>query len=294
MSLPYYKYVLGLCLSLLPVWLFAASNSAAVPVMVSPQWVKQQLATNAILVIDARQPHKYKQGHIPGAINIDVDRTFIPTGNHSRVADIHHIGKLFSEHGLAHDDHIVLYDEGNLIDAARFFWVLEVFGHQRVSVMDGGMRLWSMDYQTETTPNHRKPGQYVPTIQHRRITSKTAMQLAILNPDVSIIDSRSHEEFIGKKSIARRSGHIPNAVNIPWDDNYFQSDSVNRFLSDNQLAAQYLPYKDKRVITYCNKGKQSALTYFILRHLDYDVSVYDGAWFEWGNDESLPITYPSP
>jgi thiosulfate/3-mercaptopyruvate sulfurtransferase len=47
------------------------------------------------------------------------------------------------------------------------------------------------------------------------------------------------------------------------------------------------------VITYCNRGKQSALTYFVLRKLGYKVSVYDGAWLEWGNDDQLPISQMS-
>jgi len=43
------------------------------------------------------------------------------------------------------------------------------------------------------------------------------------------------------------------------------------------------------VITYCNRGRRSSFTYFVLRYLGWDVSHYDGSWFDWGNDDDLPI-----
>jgi thiosulfate/3-mercaptopyruvate sulfurtransferase len=68
-----------------------------------------------------------------------------------------------------------------------------------------------------------------------------------------------------------------------------QEQGLSKLLSDSRLTDQYQAFKDQHVITYCNRGKQSALTYFTLRHLGYDVSVYDGAWLEWANDQNMPI-----
>ncbi|KRT60270.1 sulfurtransferase, partial [endosymbiont of Ridgeia piscesae] len=58
----------------------------------------------------------------------------------------------------------------------------------------------------------------------------------------------------------------------------------------SELRALYAGIgQNKRIITYCNRGKQSALTYFVLRQLGYEAAAYDGAWFEWSNDSTLPI-----
>ena len=258
--------------------------------LVSPVWLNQHLLNPALLIIDTREALLYEQAHIPGAINIPVNDTFTTAGNTYRVAGLQQIKALFSQHGIQYDDHIVVYDDGRFIDAARFFWVLEVYGHRRVSLMDGGIPQWlKAGLPIENERRQRRPSNYIPTISHQRITTKMAMQIALSNPAVHIIDARTQEEYIGKESIAARSGHIPGAVNIPWLANMEQQQGLNKLLTDARLVDRYQAYKDQPVITYCNRGKQSALTYFALRHLGYDVSVYDGAWLEWANDQNLPI-----
>ena len=258
--------------------------------LVSPVWLNEQLLNPTLLIIDTREALLYEQAHIPGAINIPVNDTFTTAGNTYRVGSLQQIKTLFSQHGIKYDDHIVVYDDGRLIDAARFFWVLEVYGHQRVSLMDGGISQWlKAGLPIEHERRQRPATNYVPTISHERITTKMAMQIALSNPAVQIIDARTQQEYSGKESIAERSGHIPGAVNIPWLVNMEQQQGLNKLLTDSRLVDRYQAYKDQPVITYCNRGKQSALTYFALRYLGYDVSVYDGAWLEWANDQNLPI-----
>jgi thiosulfate/3-mercaptopyruvate sulfurtransferase len=132
---------------------------------------------------------------------------------------------------------------------------------------------------------------FVSAINPDRIASKFATRLALNDPNIIILDARSKEEYQGIKSTASRKGRIPNSINIPWDENYIkESENKNKFKSIEELKTLYSNLdKDKKIITYCNKGKQSALSHFILRELGYDVAAYDGSWFEWGNDLSLPI-----
>ena len=258
--------------------------------LVSPDWLNNNLTHRNLLIVDTRDPESYALAHIPGAINIPVEKTFAISDTTYRVGGLHQIKELFSQHGINRTDHIVVYDDGKLIDAARLFWVLEVYGHQRVSLMDGGISHWvNNGLPTEMEKNLRKPTDYIPTIDHQRFTSKMAMQLALSNPAVSIIDARTQNEYAGSESIADRAGHIPGAINIPWTNNMKQAGGLINLLGNSELTQHYHDHKDKRIITYCNRGKQSALTYFTLRHLGYDVSVYDGAWLEWANDQSLPI-----
>lgn len=278
--------------SILLLIFIAAAVHANTPIstLVSPNWLNAHLLDTDLLIIDTREATLYEQAHIPGAINIPVNETFAASSNTYRVAGLPQIKALFSRHGINHHDNIIVYDDGRFIDAARFFWVLEVYGHEHVSLMDGGIPQWlQAGLPIENEPRQRPATTYIPTISHQRLTTKMAMQIALSNSAVHIIDARTHEEYSGEKSIADRSGHIPGAVNIPWLVNMHEMSGLQKLLSDAELAEHYQAYQGQQVITYCNRGKQSALTYFTLRHLGYDVSVYDGAWLEWANDQSLPI-----
>jgi len=266
-------------------------DAQASSLLMTVEWLARHLDSKELLIIDTRKNDDYRLGHIPGAINIPTDMTFASSGDTSRVGSLRHIQDLFSRNGINREDHIVVYDNGEHIDAARFFWVLEVYGHDHVNLLNGGMGMWQERHlPVETKTNQRLVTQYIPRINHHRITSRKAMELAINNSAISIIDARSEQEFNGLESRAQRKGHIPGAINIPSDRNLLEiQENLSTLLDDTQLVQQYEKQKGKQVITYCNKGRQSALTYFMLRQLGADVSVYDGAWLEWGNDPALPI-----
>jgi thiosulfate/3-mercaptopyruvate sulfurtransferase len=263
--------------------------------VVSTEWLHANLAElktgKKYLLIDVRPQQAYRDSHIAHAINIPTDFTFGGRGNESRIGSPSKIRSLFSRFGIQNHHHVILYDNGNLKNAARFFWVLETYGHRKISIVNGGFQQWKhkgLPVSQET--KSIKPSNYVPVIQHHYLATKLATRLAIENNNVSIIDSRVPTEYKGKKTKAMRHGHIPSAINIPWYKNVNMNQPMRSIKSIDELKQIYKPVnKNNRVITYCNRGKESAVTYFILRVLGYDVSTYDGAWLEWGNDYNLPI-----
>lgn len=90
--------------------------------------------------------------------------------------------------------------------------------------------------------------------------------------------------------MAKRFGHIPNAISIPVESNIIQNADQSGLKSIKELKSLYkgIP-EDKKVIIYCKIGLVSSTNYFALRELGYDVANYDASWREWGNDDSLPI-----
>lgn len=286
-----------LALFFLPM-LASASNPARVgaatsdeQLLIEVSWLLKNLNEPDVVVVDVRPPGLYLQGHIRGAVNIPTTLTFQQQGHTDRLGSITDIENLLGAAGIDRQSNVVLYDDGRFVDASRVFWVFEVYGHRRVAVLNGGYAGWiEKGYERSLHVETRKHKKFVAAIQPDRLATQLHTHLAINDPDMVLIDARPKEEYLGKKSITQRFGHIPTAVSIPWDENITRVNGGFMSKTLPELEAVYRDFtEDKKIITYCNKGRQSSLTYFVLRRLGRDVSHYDGSWFEWGSDAGLPI-----
>ncbi|VAW72490.1 hypothetical protein MNBD_GAMMA15-2453 [hydrothermal vent metagenome] len=245
----------------------------------------------SVMLVDSRAEKDYLSGHIPGAVNLPVNNTFDP-GNQFRVVGLSAIQKLFRKAGIEQGKEIIIYDGGGFIDAGRLFWVMEAYGLNQVRVLNGGVPAWKeAGYELNKEETIVTESGFVPMVNPDRVASVFQTKLAILDENTSIIDARSDIEYAGEESKSSRKGHIPSAKSIPWENNFIKKDGRLQLKSVAELRELYSDIeKSAPVVTYCNKGKQSSLTYFILRSLDYDVSHFDGSWHVWGNDPELPVS----
>lgn len=261
-------------------------------ILVDVQWLERHQNDQNMKIVDARSEEEYKQGHISGAVNIPVSDTFNPIINTDRVGNLKHISELFGKVGIRNEQTVVIYDGNTYIDAGRVFWVFEVYGHKNVKLLNGGIKGWQAYANQPLSQLSKKPQKtnYIPTIEPDRHVTKFSMRLALEDKNKVIIDARSHKEFIGEESIAKRAGHIPGAINIPWEENFRVINGIKILKPIEDLKRLYeVSDNKKQVILYCNKGKQSSLSYTILRQLGHNAAHYDGSWYEWGNNEKLPI-----
>lgn len=258
---------------------------------VNPQWLKDNLDSDKLVILDVRKAESYRQGHIPGAISFPDELTYQQKSSGGRIVEPDVMQRLLRERGVDKDDLVVIYDEGKLMNAARVFWTLEVYGIRQVRILDKGYGAWEKKrYPRSNKVPSVKPSQYVTAINNKRIASKFATQLATLNPEQIVIDARSPEAYRGEVSSAKRFGHIPSAINIPAHNNVSDSDDGKSLRDPAELKQIYsnLP-KNARVILYCKMGLASAINYLALRELGYEAANYDASWQEWGNDFNLPI-----
>ncbi|MBL1278175.1 MAG: sulfurtransferase [Ectothiorhodospiraceae bacterium] len=287
------------CLTLLlPIPVLAANVAAMVGedspsqiLLVESSWLVQHQYHQDVVVVDVRSSDEYKKGHIRRAINIPTDLTYRQRDRTDRLGSMAYIQDLFGASGIDRNTNVILYDDGTFMDAGRAFWVFEVYGHRRVAILNGGYPDWvDKSYEVSMHEVPRKAKKFVAFIQPEKLATRLHARLAINDKSKVLIDARPEEEYQGKKSEARRFGHIPGAVSVPWDRNINWVEGRPKSKPLSELADLYKGYpKETQFITYCNKGRQSSFTYYVLRRLGRNVSHYDGSWFDWGNDMDLPI-----
>jgi thiosulfate/3-mercaptopyruvate sulfurtransferase len=272
-------------------------------VLTDVEWVKQNLGKPGIAIIEVDYDPKlaYEQGHIPGALLIDWRKDM----NKPDVRDIIDAGefeKLMSRLGISNDTHVILYGDYNNWFATFAFWVFEMYGHQKVQLLNGGRKKW-IDSGGELTKEVPavKPATYkVPKVNYEnRVFLEDLLKMKIADPNLVLVDVRSPGEYTGEITAppeypnehAQRGGHIPGAVNIPWGQAIREDGTFKSAEELRQLYSSKGVVPDKRVVTYCRIGERASVTWFVLKHLlGYkDVKVYDGSWTEWGNLVRFPI-----
>lgn len=248
-----------------------------------------------VVLIDARPAKFYEESHLPNAISMPFTATFVEFGTTGRVITIDKAKTLFSNAGIRNDDLVVAYDAGGMLQASRILWTLEMYGHKKVKLLDGGLKAWQQAgfSQTQAKPNIMASN-YIPSINPDRLATRLTTLLASNKTDAfTLIDAREAEHYQGLKSEAKRYGHIPNAINIDPRLNIDANTGMLKSMSELKDLYAKVP-RDKKAIIYCIMGDASSLEYLVMRELGFDVANYDASWQEWGNDLSLPIVEPKP
>lgn len=269
-------------------------------VLVSTEWVAQRLNGPNIRVVEVDvDTTAYETGHIPGAVGWNWT-TQLNDPVRRDIASKEQFEELMASSGIDKHTTVVLYGDNNNWFAAYAFWLLKIYGHEDVRLMDGGRKKWVDEGRPLTTEVPRLERKVYraeePDLRLRAFLQDVLQRLQ--RPDVVLVDVRSPQEFTGEilappglPETAQRGGHIPGAKNIPWGQ-VVREDGT--FKSYDELKALYEGVgvtPDKEVITYCRIGERSSHSWFVLKYLlGYPkVRNYDGSWTEWGNVVGLPI-----
>jgi thiosulfate/3-mercaptopyruvate sulfurtransferase len=267
-------------------------------VLVSTQWVADHLNDPKVKLIEVDvDTTQYDEGHAPGAVGFNWTSQLQDQVRRD-IASKEQIEQILSEAGVSNGDTIILYGDNNNWFAAYAFWLLTMYGHQELKLMDGGRKKW-VEEKRPTTKDAAKPakGSYKAKDADLSLRANSKEVLDAIGKR-ALVDVRSPAEYNGEimappglPETAQRMGHIPSAANIPWaqaanEDGTFKSDAELKALYDGKGVTG-----DKDIIAYCRIGERSSHSWFALKYLlGYkNVKNYDGSWTEWGSMVGMPI-----
>lgn len=272
-----------------------------------PLWSVEQTksyldtATNYV-IFEISKKEKYQEKHLPNAYSLwrpDYDNQW-EYAYKGMMASQEKMEELLSKYGIAPSTQIIIYDTKGSADAARFWWILKEYGHERVVIMDGGKTAWqqanfTLDSTTSILPE-ASDYRFAKPLSKTRLASIEMVKNALSDENVILLDTREPEEYAGQPYIhkskiyafkkgAFTNGCIPDALHLNWSDAVdLDDDHCLKSLKDLKYNFEQVGITpDKTIISYCQSGVRSAHTTFVLSEiLGYpNVYNYDGSWIEW-------------
>ena len=268
-----------------------------IPLLVDPVWIQSHPEARVVdLRWSVKGPparEKYDDGHIPGAVFADLDRDLSRHGGPGRhpFPSEEQFAQVLSRWGVDPATHVVVYDDSGGSIAARLWFMLRAYGHEKGSVLDGGIRAWT----EAALPLTREEPRIAPApLRKLRLDrSRLADVEEVQARKAVLLDARAPERYRGEvEPLDKKKGHIPGALNAPLQANLTPA---QRFLPPEELRKLYEGY-GSNVIVSCGSGVTACHDALAMEIAGLpSPRLYVGSFSGWIEDPARPIaTGPAP
>jgi len=273
--------------------------------LIEIDWLKKNLNNPQIKIIDGtwHMPGSelngfdvFKEKHIPNAIFIDLEKISNPNSNLPHMMpDEKHFSEKISSLGINNNDNLVIYDIYGMFSAARIWFMFKAFGHNNVSLLNGGFPAWiDSDGSVSNTINELKNTTYKAKLNKSLIANYNQVLENLSNQKYQVLDARSPDRFLGISEEPRpgmKSGHIPKSKNLYFNDLINQNTKkfIEKEKIENLIKKSDIDTK-KDIICSCGSGVTACILKFIIELVDKNknIKIYDGSWSEWGSIKDSP------
>ncbi|WP_414566699.1 MULTISPECIES: sulfurtransferase [unclassified Anabaena] len=263
--------------------------------VVSPTWLFEHLHDSQVVIVDCRfsladpqlGQQQYQASHIEGAYYLDLNQDLSsPVGKHGGrhpLPNLIDLANKLSAIGIdSQNSFVVAYDDSRLAFASRLWWLLRYLGHEQVAVLDGGFAGWQKAgyVVTNVIPQPQK-GTFNPQIITELVVDIETVKKCQDSPDVVLVDSREGDRYRGEREpIDKIAGHIPGAVNYPWQE---VTNASGYLLTPAQQRQRWEKLESaKEVLVYCGSGVTACVNLLSLELANIHTGkLYAGSWSDW-------------
>lgn len=266
--------------------------------------VKAAIARGAV-IWDTRPSAEYQRGHIPGAVNIGDPTTVLRDENTENFIATQKIAELLGKAGIDPSAEIIVYGRRGTVQPYFARYTMQYFGGHRTRVFHDGVDGWTeAGLALQKGVSSRPPLQLSLRPAAAIVATTEEVLRATRDPrNVQLLDVRTRREFDGEDIRAIRGGHIPSAVNVPYELNWKDPDTARKLARKEVRDTSGLALKDrgalrdlystldpdKETIVYCQSGTRASVTAAILEELGFKrVKVYDDSWLGYAAKLDAP------
>ncbi len=275
--------------------------------LVTTDWLEAHLDDEKLRIVELRgkvlpptepPPHYltdeagYLAAHIPNAQFVDWQVDIVEPGSPSNdIASPARFAELMARLGISNEHRVIVYDNIASMFACRMRWCLRYYGHDDVSVLDGGWARWLAE--------GRPVASAVPQFERATFVTRERPELqataeeilaGLAQGNMQLIDVRSPAEYAGESSRIDVAGHIPTAINVPWSA-MVTEDMRAKPAADirKHLQGLGIDLEAEDTVLYCNSGVSATFGMLAMEIAGAsNLRLYDGSWTEWGGDPATP------